>query len=84
MKLRSNDADFIRHVDHWWSMLLPKLAPYAHSRGGPIIMVQVSLNMHRKRRSNLLMPQEKMCRLPSSSTIGVHLLPILVSFLREY
>jgi hypothetical protein len=42
MKLRSADPDWLLHVDRWWNVLLPKLAPYSRSRGGPILMVQVN------------------------------------------
>ena len=44
MKLRSNDTAYLHHVDHWFNIVLPKLAPYARSRGGPIIMVQVLMH----------------------------------------
>eukprot|EP00884_Botryococcus_braunii_P022552 jgi/Botrbrau1/8981/Bobra.0148s0087.1 len=41
MKLRTNDPDYIRLVDRWWNVLLPKLKPYLYEHGGPIVMVQV-------------------------------------------
>ena len=42
MQLRSADPHWLLHVDRWWNVLLPKLAPYTRSRGGPILMVQVN------------------------------------------
>ena len=45
MKLRSSDADWLQHVTAWWSVLLPKLAPFMVHAGGPILMVQVSGNV---------------------------------------
>lgn len=41
MQLRSFDPDYLEHVDRWFSVLLPKVAPYLYQRGGPIVMVQV-------------------------------------------
>ncbi len=41
MKLRTNDANYLNHVDRWWGMLLPRLTPLLYSNGGPVIMVQV-------------------------------------------
>ena len=41
MQLRSYDQDYIAHVDRWFSVLLPKVAPYLYQRGGPVVMVQV-------------------------------------------
>jgi beta-galactosidase len=40
MRLRSSDERFLLHVDQWWNMLLPRVAPYLHKNGGPILMVQ--------------------------------------------
>jgi beta-galactosidase len=41
MKLRTNDPDYIRLVDRWWNVLLPKFKPYLYEHGGPIVMIQV-------------------------------------------
>ena len=41
MKIRTNDADYLQHVDRWWGQLLPRMTPLLYSNGGPIIMVQV-------------------------------------------
>ncbi|KAK9809058.1 hypothetical protein WJX72_008691 [[Myrmecia] bisecta] len=41
MQLRVKDPAYLAHVERWWSVLLPKLAPYLYHRGGPIVMVQV-------------------------------------------
>ena len=41
MKLRTNDANYLNHVDRWWGTLLPRLTPLLYSNGGPVIMVQV-------------------------------------------
>lgn len=43
MQLRSYDPDYLEHVDRWFSVLLPKVAPYLYQRGGPVVMVQVSV-----------------------------------------
>ncbi|KAG6780415.1 hypothetical protein POTOM_013272 [Populus tomentosa] len=42
LKLRSSDPAYLRLVDNWWGILLPKVAPFLYNNGGPIIMVQVS------------------------------------------
>ncbi|XP_039116175.1 beta-galactosidase 8 isoform X1 [Dioscorea cayenensis subsp. rotundata] len=41
LKLRSSDPSFLRLVDKWWGVLLPKILPLLYNKGGPIIMVQV-------------------------------------------
>ena len=38
---RSADAAFLAAVDAWFAVLLPLLAPYLYSAGGPVIMAQV-------------------------------------------
>ena len=43
MKLRVYDEAYLGHVDRFWNTLLPKMAPYLHHRGGPILMTQVCL-----------------------------------------
>ena len=40
-KVRCGDPAFLRHVDDWWRVLIPRLARRQHARGGPIIAVQV-------------------------------------------
>lgn len=42
LHLRSMDSRFMAFVDSWWSVLLPKIAPYVYKNGGPILMVQAS------------------------------------------
>ncbi|DBB15766.1 TPA: hypothetical protein ACH3X3_003968 [Trebouxia sp. C0006] len=41
MHLRSSDPDYLEHVDRWFDVLLPKVAPYVYQRGGPVVMVQL-------------------------------------------
>ena len=41
MNLRSLDADYMRHVERWWSHLFPRIKPLLHSQGGPVVMVQI-------------------------------------------
>ena len=41
MQLRSSDPAYLQHVDRWFDVLLPKVAPYLYQRGGPVVMVQV-------------------------------------------
>jgi len=41
MKLRSADPLYLNHVDRWWRVLLPRIAPKLRSNGGPILMVQI-------------------------------------------
>ncbi|XP_059456534.1 beta-galactosidase 17 isoform X2 [Corylus avellana] len=38
---RSSDPNFLRLVERWWEILLPKVAPLLYANGGPIIMVQI-------------------------------------------
>ena len=40
MALREADDDYLDQVGRWWGELLPRMAPYLHQRGGPIILVQ--------------------------------------------
>ena len=42
LQLRSTDSRFLAFVDSWWSVLLPRIAPFLHKNGGPILMVQAS------------------------------------------
>ncbi len=41
MKLRSSDPLYLHHVDRWWRVLLPRIAPRLRINGGPILMVQI-------------------------------------------
>ena len=41
MTLRSTDPTYLKEVDQWYSVLLPKIRPLLYSNGGPVIMVQV-------------------------------------------
>ncbi|BDA42797.1 beta-galactosidase [Coccomyxa sp. Obi] len=41
LQLRSTDARFLKLADSWWNVLLPRVAPFLHKNGGPILMVQV-------------------------------------------
>ncbi|XP_050232646.1 beta-galactosidase 17 isoform X2 [Mercurialis annua] len=41
LKLRSSDPAYLKLVDKWWGVLLPKVAPLLYNNGGPIIMVQI-------------------------------------------
>jgi hypothetical protein len=42
LQLRSDDPAYLKLVDCWWNVLLPKIGPYLYNRGGNILMVQVS------------------------------------------
>ncbi|KAK9787022.1 hypothetical protein WJX73_010761 [Symbiochloris irregularis] len=39
--LRSNDSAFLLQVDRWWAELLPRIRPFLHANGGPIVMLQL-------------------------------------------
>jgi Glycosyl hydrolases family 35 len=41
MALRSNDPDYLFHVERWWRVLLPRIKPFLYRNDGPIVMVQV-------------------------------------------
>ncbi|MGP6139258.1 glycoside hydrolase family 35 protein [Jeotgalibaca sp. A127] len=41
IRLRSTDSRFIEKVENYFSHLLPKLAPYQVTAGGPVIMMQI-------------------------------------------
>ncbi len=43
LHLRSTDSKYLDLVDQWWSVLLPRIAPYLYQNGGPILMVQASI-----------------------------------------
>lgn len=40
--MRSTDARFLKLAEGWWNVLLPRVAPFLHKNGGPILMVQVT------------------------------------------
>jgi beta-galactosidase len=40
MQLRCNNPAYLRHVQKWWDVLIPKLAPLQLTRGGPIVAMQ--------------------------------------------
>lgn len=40
LHLRSTNSKFLALVDSWWSVLLPRIAPYLYNNGGPILMIQ--------------------------------------------
>ena len=40
-QLRSSDANYLKHVDEWWDILLPIMQKHLFSNGGNIIMVQM-------------------------------------------
>ena len=44
LHLRSTDSKYLDLVDQWWSVLLPRIAPYLYQNGGPILMVQASIS----------------------------------------
>ncbi|MCO5584510.1 hypothetical protein L7F22_038438 [Adiantum nelumboides] len=41
LRLRSSDSSYLKLVDEWWKILLPKICPLLYENGGPVIMVQV-------------------------------------------
>ncbi|XWS12074.1 hypothetical protein CRYUN_Cryun37aG0059200 [Craigia yunnanensis] len=41
IRLRSSDPAYLKMVEGWWGVLLPKVAPLLYGSGGPIIMVQI-------------------------------------------
>lgn len=34
-------SDYVREVEKWYNVLMPKVQPYLYAIGGPIIMVQI-------------------------------------------
>jgi len=38
---RSSEETFMKAVNRWFAVLLPKLVPYLYKNGGPVISVQV-------------------------------------------
>ncbi|KAK2090176.1 Beta-galactosidase [Saguinus oedipus] len=43
--LRSSDPDYLAAVDKWLGVLLPKMKPLLYQNGGPVITVQVTLEL---------------------------------------
>ncbi len=41
MRLRVNYPPFLRHVEEYYKVLLPRLVPWQITRGGPVILMQV-------------------------------------------
>ncbi len=41
MRLRVNDPVFMRHVEDYYRVLLPRLVPWQCTKGGPVILMQV-------------------------------------------
>lgn len=41
MTIRSSDKTFIKELEDWYAVLLPKLKPMLYKNGGPVITVQI-------------------------------------------
>jgi beta-galactosidase len=41
IRLRTSDPKYLKYVDKWWDVLLPKIKHQLYVNGGPIIMVQL-------------------------------------------
>lgn len=41
MRLRVSDPKFLKHVEEYYRVLLPKITPYQIDQGGPVILMQV-------------------------------------------
>lgn len=41
MVLRCYDEDYLKHMDDWFDVLIPRIVPFQCTKGGPIIAVQV-------------------------------------------
>ncbi|XP_023643470.1 beta-galactosidase 17 isoform X2 [Capsella rubella] len=41
LQLRTSDPAYLKLVERWWDVLLPKVFPLLYSNGGPVIMVQI-------------------------------------------
>ena len=41
IKVRTNDSDYLREVEKWYSHLMPPLEKHMYGKGGSIIMVQI-------------------------------------------
>ena len=45
MRMRTSDPAYLAHVDHWWAQLFPRLRRFLLEEGGPVLMVQVRLQL---------------------------------------
>ncbi|MFC7322536.1 glycoside hydrolase family 35 protein [Halobacillus campisalis] len=41
MALRSSDPSFLKHIEEYYNVLLPKFLPYLYHNGGPIVAMQI-------------------------------------------
>jgi beta-galactosidase len=41
MTLRCADPAYLRHVDEWFDVLMPRIVPHLTTQGGPVIAVQI-------------------------------------------
>ncbi|XP_055943639.1 beta-galactosidase-like isoform X1 [Argiope bruennichi] len=41
MQMRFYDPNFIKYIDQWYNVLLPKIEPLLYNNGGPIITIQI-------------------------------------------
>ncbi|XP_055523429.1 beta-galactosidase-like isoform X2 [Wyeomyia smithii] len=41
MKLRTSDADYLREVEKWYGVLMPRIKKHLRGQGGPVIMVSI-------------------------------------------
>ncbi|MGL4736613.1 MAG: beta-galactosidase, partial [Cellulosilyticaceae bacterium] len=41
LPLRCNNPEYLKHVDDWFDVFIPKMVPYLRTNGGPIVAVQV-------------------------------------------
>lgn len=41
IKLRTYDLDYLREVEKWYSVLMPRIQNHLYQRGGPVIMVSI-------------------------------------------
>ncbi|KAG6548447.1 hypothetical protein Mapa_009934 [Marchantia paleacea] len=41
LSLRTSDPQYLKLVDAWWDVLIPKIVPYLYCHQGPVIMVQI-------------------------------------------
>ena len=67
MALREADDDYLEQVGHWWGELLPRMAPYLHQRGGPIILVQARLPENLKPKPCIAYTCRTFCRTCTSA-----------------
>ncbi|XP_055616987.1 beta-galactosidase-like [Toxorhynchites rutilus septentrionalis] len=41
IKLREYDSDYLRAIDKWYSMLMPRIQRHLYGSGGPVIMISI-------------------------------------------